>query len=397
MDSQIRVVCYYCGRRSPLSHYFFQGNQCENARAAFESGRSTVTYLRKSHRQAHLSKKLQLFCVTRWNSAATMLGSFLDVRHELLDVLSGEEMESFLKLDLDLVNDMHQYFAEFKKITELLSAENEPTLHLVVPSRLKLIRLSTVRDDDHPALKSLKEYYAQHIEEYWLLQDQHWLALLCHPKFRQLHFCDRKQKKKVHDLLRADLKHRSQQPSPHPQQISFVTAAPTLTTGIQLPSNEITAPDDIFDDFYDRPISNVSSKCELDDYLSADFAESEFTDLIFFWKKNAERFPIISSLAIELLCIPASNTAVERLFSYSGNTITCKRTRLGVQKLNKLMFLKRNMMTIKNLVQGSISNDFDKLTEKRLREGPSVEEGEKRKRYRRDSSDEDNENEAKID
>jgi hypothetical protein len=131
--------------------------------------------------------------------------------------------------------------------------------------------------------------------------------------------------------------------------------------------------------------------------LSAEFVESELIDLISFWKNNAERFPIISSLAIELLCIPASNTAVERLFSYSGNTITCKRTRLGVQKLNKLMFLKRNMMVIKNLGQGSIKNNVDKLTEKRRREEPSMEEGKKRRRDRCDSSDEDNENGATID
>lgn len=143
-----------------------------------------------------------------------MLESFLDVRHELLGVLSGEEMESFSKLDFDLVNGMHKYFAEFKTITEVLSAENEPTLHLVVPSRLKLIRLSTACDNDHPALKSLKEYYEQHLEEYWLLQDEHWLALLCHPKFRQLHFCDRKQKKKIYDLARSEIKRRSHHPSP---------------------------------------------------------------------------------------------------------------------------------------------------------------------------------------
>ena len=326
-----------------------------------------------------------------------MLESFLDVRHELLGVLSGEEMELFLKLDIDLVDAMHKYFAEFKTITEVLSAENEPTLHLVVPSRLKLIRLSTVRHEDHPALQPLKGYYEQHIEDYWILQDEHWLALLCHPKFRQLHFCDRKQKKKVYDLLRAELKHRSHQPSPHTQQISFSTAAPILTTCIHLPSKASAARDDIFDELYDRPSTHVGSKCELDDYLSADFVESELIDLISFWKNNAERFPIISSLAIELLCIPASNTAVERLFSYSGNTITCKRTRLGVQKLNKLMFLKRNMMVIKNLGQGSIKNNVDKLTEKRPREEPSIEEGNKRRRDRRDSSDEENENEATID
>lgn len=37
-----------------------------------------------------------------------MLESYLAVRHELLGVLSGEAMESLLKLAFDLVNGMHK-------------------------------------------------------------------------------------------------------------------------------------------------------------------------------------------------------------------------------------------------------------------------------------------------
>jgi hypothetical protein len=162
-------------------------------RPSNQYGRSLLLTCANHTGKLIFQKQLQLFCVTRWNSTASMLESFLDVRHELLGVLSGEEMESFLKLDFDLVNDMHKDVAEFRVFTEVLSAENEPTLHFVVPSRLKLIQLSAVRDDDHPALQLLIEYYKQHIEEYWELQNEYWLALLCYPKFRQLHFCDRKQ------------------------------------------------------------------------------------------------------------------------------------------------------------------------------------------------------------
>jgi hypothetical protein len=149
-----------------LSEIFsFNGmNVRMHERPSNQYGRSLLTCA--NHTGKLISQKnLQLCCVTRWNSAASMLESFLDVRRELFGVLSGEEMESFLKLDFDLVNDMHKNVTEFWVVTEVLSAENEPTLHFVVPSRLKLIRLSAVRDDDHPASQSLKEYYKQHVEE----------------------------------------------------------------------------------------------------------------------------------------------------------------------------------------------------------------------------------------
>ena len=61
------------------------------------------------------------------------------------------------------------------------------------------------------------------------------------------------------------------------------------------------------------------------------------------------------------------------------------------------MFLKRNLMAIRRLGQCPISNNTAESTEKRPHEGPSVEEGKKRKPYRRGSSDEDDADAASLD
>jgi hypothetical protein len=50
-----------------------------------------------------------------------------------------------------------------------------------------------------------------------------------------------------------------------------------------------------------------------------------------------------------VLAIPASNTEVERLFSYSKMAVTSNRTRLDAQKLNKLMFLRKNLQALKRI------------------------------------------------
>jgi hypothetical protein len=68
-----------------------------------------------------------------------------------------------------------------------------------------------------------------------------------------------------------------------------------------------------------------------------------------YWTKHQHRFPNIHSLARKVLAIPASNTEVERLFSCSQMTMTDNRTRLDAQKLNKLLFLRKNLHSLKRL------------------------------------------------
>jgi hypothetical protein len=60
-------------------------------------------------------------------------------------------------------------------------------------------------------------------------------------------------------------------------------------------------------------------------------------------------FPVLYSIARDILIIPATNTSVERLFSASGNTITDTRTRLSAEKVDKLMFIKKNLLILKKI------------------------------------------------
>jgi hypothetical protein len=68
-----------------------------------------------------------------------------------------------------------------------------------------------------------------------------------------------------------------------------------------------------------------------------------------FWKRQQIFFPVLYSIARQILIIPATNTAVERLFSASGNTVTHTRTRLSAEKVDKLMFIKKNLLILKKI------------------------------------------------
>ncbi len=53
---------------------------------------------------------------------------------------------------------------------------------------------------------------------------------------------------------------------------------------------------------------------------------------------------------LDILNVPASNTIIERLFSAAKNVVSEKRTRLDCEKINQLLFLQKNMKTLKQLL-----------------------------------------------
>lgn len=61
------------------------------------------------------------------------------------------------------------------------------------------------------------------------------------------------------------------------------------------------------------------------------------------WKSNEAKYPTVASLAKSFLCIPATSTPSERLFSAAGNIISKKRASLKPKHVDMLTFLHYNL------------------------------------------------------
>jgi hypothetical protein len=88
--------------------------------------------------------------------------------------------------------------------------------------------------------------------------------------------------------------------------------------------------------------------------------DQENDDVLGFWSNHSQCFPVISTIVRDIFAIPASNTMLERLFSISKDTITDKRTRLGTEKIDRLLFLRKNLNILKSLFDQNI-NEIDKI------------------------------------
>ena len=58
------------------------------------------------------------------------------------------------------------------------------------------------------------------------------------------------------------------------------------------------------------------------------------------WKLKAGKYPILSSIARRILCVPATSAPCGRLFSYAGLTINNDRNRLLPENAEEFLFLR---------------------------------------------------------
>uniref|UniRef100_M3ZUA0 HAT C-terminal dimerisation domain-containing protein n=1 Tax=Xiphophorus maculatus TaxID=8083 RepID=M3ZUA0_XIPMA len=80
---------------------------------------------------------------------------------------------------------------------------------------------------------------------------------------------------------------------------------------------------------------------ELTKFLQEDAIDAS-CDPLMWWCDNQRRYPLMANLAKKYMCICATSTSSERMFSTAGNIATPERSCLKPHKLNMLVFLKNN-------------------------------------------------------
>jgi len=92
-------------------------------------------------------------------------------------------------------------------------------------------------------------------------------------------------------------------------------------------------------------------EAELNSYLMTPAIDGEENPLAW-WKLHKINFPQLSKLARNYLCVPATSSPSERLFSTGGNIVTCTRSSLKPAKVDMLVFLAKNLWGTENHTVG---------------------------------------------
>ena len=116
------------------------------------------------------------------------------------------------------------------------------------------------------------------------------------------------------------------------------------------PSNQFSISDyeeDLFARIYKQdsaaagPLQPNTYQQECEMYL-AEAPLSLKADPLDWWRANAFRYPILSKLAAQIFCVPATSCPSERVFSTAGNVITEDRASLSPEHANMIVFLYEN-------------------------------------------------------
>ncbi len=190
------------------------------------------------------------------------------------------------------------------------------------------------------------------IQDGWILHDVHYVAALLHPSFKNFDKSPELYSKAI-DLTKNEL-------LKHQAPLSLVLSSEL--------NPKSSPPKSLLSKCFDKPRkdSGVSTTPydELEEYMALNVRLNEHDDILLFWLEHKTKFPTLFKIVQDIYAIPAANTIIERLFSSSKNTITDKRTSLGTEKVNKLLFLQKNLNLLKQIDQQS-TNEVSTAANKR--------------------------------
>lgn len=327
---------------------------CKKVVAAFSFSWKKKRDLATAQEELNLPPhKLVTESPTRWGSRQKMVARVVEQHKAISQVLTADKKTRHLVptwQDMDVLESMNEALKPLLEFTDSLSGESYVSVSYLKPV-LHLFRTEVLKpsDDDTQLTKDIKTMVMEYLNEKY--DDQRTddlldMASLVDPRFKTQYIKPDKieaiKMRVVSEILEGDQ-------GPSTSQASYTTEVVEAEGGsaAALPAKKKQRKS--LGSFFKKPCpSNTgltdmqSVRGELENYLMAPDADSE-TEPLDWWKMHERHFPRVSQLAKRYLCIPATSSPSERIFSTGGNIVTCHRAALKPETVDRLVFLARNL------------------------------------------------------
>ncbi|KAI7799915.1 putative zinc finger BED domain-containing protein 1-like [Triplophysa rosa] len=301
----------------------------------------------KQHQMNTPEHKLIQDVSTRWNSTYFMVERLLEQRWPITATLSDPEVtprgKHYFDLKPDqwsLLEELTQGLQPFQCATEFLSGQEYATLSCL-PQLAKGLQRSvqqSLRFETAPgkafltnASKELTERWGSFGTFFKEKDNKVLLSAALDPRFRKLYTVE---------VLAMRSEKESWKPTEEGQHQGVIVprreGESALENLLQSDTDSLSEEEESHED---QKIQMVRKEVQM--Y----FSESQIPkqeDPLGWWKENEGRFPSMSKLARSFLCIPATSTPAERIFSAAGNICSQKRASLSSEHVDMLTFLHFN-------------------------------------------------------
>ncbi|XP_063730327.1 E3 SUMO-protein ligase ZBED1-like isoform X1 [Eleginops maclovinus] len=325
---------------------------CKQLVAVFTHSWKKKAALKQAQQDLNLPQQsLVTECPTRWGSRQKMIGRVLEQSKALCQVLSEDRKTRHLVLtwqDTDVLESVNNALGPLQEFTDALSGEDYVSVSYLKPV-LHLLRTATLAetDQDTNLTKEIKSRALHYIEEKYsdpVTQELLDITSFLDPRFKKSYISE-ENVPYIKDRVKMEMEQVAQK-----EQRACVTTHPMPLSAEEEPPSTSTKRKRSLGSFFKTKAVPASStvqledtiKAELDNYLITPTIDGE-QDPLAWWRVHNVNFPWLSKLARKYLCIPAMSAPSERLFSASGNIVTCQRASLKPAKVDMLVFLAKNL------------------------------------------------------
>lgn len=295
---------------------------------------------------------------TRWNSTYYMVTRLVEQRWPLTATLSDPSVTQRGKQYLDLkpdqwtlLEDLAKALEPFEGATVYISGESYATVS-ALPPLVRALMKSTKTSYDTAAVQAFQEAALEETTTRWSREvavtdvnpSKQIVAAALDPRFRKLKFLQTTEERlSVQSKVQA-LALLSDEGSTLTNQCTSDNEAATATASTEgNPNRSVSAFDALLGcDSTDSDDPNDEQDVrgqQISNEVQMYFREqpiSKKENALSWWKLNEAKYPVLASVAKSYLCIPATSTASERLFSSAGNIASKKRASLTPDHVNML-------------------------------------------------------------
>ena len=274
-----------------------------------------------------------------------MIQSLLHNRWPLTAVLADDTVTrwQYRYLELSSANwlileDVSKVLERLEVATIFLNAGNNVSISAVFSVVHGLLTKLAIEEEDSSCIKQFKTQVSSALKRRWGIDELDasqipMLATAVDPRFCNLKF--------LHEKLKSEVKL---------ELLRLATAffESTQSDGEARPSckKTKTAFDILLGE--EEEVTDNSCEAELNQYFAEKVATRD-TDPLQWWSMNEFRFKTLAQVARSILCVLATSTASERLFSTAGLAVTNLRSCLKPDNVDAFVFLNKNFKLLAKL------------------------------------------------
>lgn len=294
-----------------------------------------IKYMKCSGKNVALSTTLNSFVSTRWNSFYSTLRSMIAVFYEIEPLINPKRKDIkrlYKSLKLPELKLICSFLEQFHLLTLELETDTEITASKILPTHEILLKHIQSEATDHSIVSKMKSSAQKYMSDQNVMPQNAAVWAFFDPKFKRMQQFNQTEVTQADAVRKLKVQLEIKEMNEHD-----VLSSSTFTENAQ--TNKIAS---VFGDLEDECSTNAGLTIADEIHMYIQMPYQKKSSVIAFWEKNSKQFPRLYRYFLSFAAIPASSSAVERMFSISSCILTNKRSRMDNQVLNILTFLNKN-------------------------------------------------------